>query len=266
MSRLLRALALGLIALLGIAGCTASSGSSSNQTPTAPGGSSGALTGRVTVFAAASLKESFTNIGSDFTAAHPGTEVVFNFGASSTLATQIVAGAPADVFASASGKNMTQVVDAKAATNPLPFATNQLELAVPAANPAHLRVPADLAKSGVKLAVCQEAVPCGAAATKFLSKAALTVTPVTREADVKAVLTKVTLGEVDAGIVYVTDVRAAGDKVIGIEIPANLNETLSYPIATISASQNPALASAFTAYVRSDAGAAVLATHGFGRP
>jgi len=218
------------------------------------------------VFAAASLKEAFTKIGTQFEAAHPGTKVVFNFGPSSGLATQINQGAPADVYASASTKTMSQVVDSGQATSPSDFASNVMEIAVPVKNPAGITALSDLARSGVKVALCQAAVPCGATAAKVFTNAKLTVTPVTQEVDVKAVLTKVTLGEVDAGVVYVTDVRAAGAKVKGIEIPADVNASTKYPIATLTKAPNKATAQAFTDYVLSAEGASVLTAAGFAKP
>ena len=236
------------------------------MTSSAPVASSPALSGTVNVFAAASLKEAFTKIGTQFEAAHPGTKVVFNFGPSSGLATQINQGAPADVYASASTKTMSQVVDSGQATSPSDFASNVMEIAVPVKNPAGITALSDLARSGVKVALCQAAVPCGATAAKVFTNAKLTVTPVTQEVDVKAVLTKVTLGEVDAGVVYVTDVRAAGAKVKGIEIPADVNASTKYPIATLTKAPNKATAQAFTDYVLSAEGASVLTAAGFAKP
>jgi len=235
-------------------------------TSSAPVASSPALSGTVNVFAAASLKEAFTKIGTQFEAAHPGTKVVFNFGPSSGLATQINQGAPADVYASASTKTMSQVVDSGQATSPSDFASNVMEIAVPVKNPAGITALSDLARSGVKVALCQAAVPCGATAAKVFTNAKLTVTAVTQEVDVKAVLTKVTLGEVDAGVVYVTDVRAAGAKVKGIEIPADVNASTKYPIATLTKAPNKATAQAFTDYVLSAEGASVLTAAGFAKP
>jgi molybdate transport system substrate-binding protein len=217
------------------------------------------------VFAAASLREAFTRLGQQFEAAHPGTKVVLNFGPSSGLATQITAGAPADVFASASEKVMDQVVKGGAATSPTNFASNVMQIAVPPKNPGKVIRLSDLARSTVKVALCQKAVPCGVTAAKVFANAKLTVTPVTQEVDVKAVLTKVALGEVDAGMVYVTDVRAAGGKVRGIVIPADVNASTRYPIATLTKAPNRATAQAFTDYVLSPAGAGVLSAAGFAR-
>jgi molybdate transport system substrate-binding protein len=225
-----------------------------------------ALSGTVNVFAAASLKEAFTELGQRFEAAHPGTKVVFSFGPSSGLATQINQGAPADVFASASSKNMDQVVSTGEAASPTDFAGNVMEIAVPPANPANVTRLSDLAKPTVKVALCQKAVPCGVTAATVFANARLTVTPVTQEVDVKAVLTKVTLGEVDAGVVYVTDVRAAGARVKGIEIPAEVNASTRYPIATLTRAPNKAAAQGFTDFVLSADGAGVLTADGFARP
>jgi molybdate transport system substrate-binding protein len=247
-----------------LAGC----GTSSTKAVSSPVSTSvsPALSGTANVFAASSLQEAFTTLGQQFEAAHPGTKIVFNFGPSSGLATQITQGAPADVFASAATKNMNQVVKAGDASNPKDFASNVMEIAVPAANPAKITTLSDLAKTSVKVALCQVAVPCGLTAAKVLANAKLTVTPVTEEIDVKAVLAKVTLDEVDAGIVYVTDVRSAGPKVKGIVIPANLNASTLYPIATLTKAPNKALATAFTNYVLSPAGDSVLSTDGFAKP
>ena len=262
------ALTLTAVASAGLllAGCGSSTTSASSSEPSASGSSSSALSGTVNVFAAASLKDAFTKLGRQFEAAHPGTKVVFNFGPSSGLATQITAGAPADVFASASSRNMAQVVTARQAVSPKKFASNVMEIAVPVKNPANITALADLARPAVKVALCQSAVPCGVSAAKVFSNAKLTVTPVTQEVDVKAVLTKVRLGEVDAGVVYVTDVRAAGGKVKGIRIPTFLNASTLYPIATLSRAPNKATATAFTDYVLSPAGASVLSAAGFARP
>ncbi|HYY11759.1 MAG TPA: molybdate ABC transporter substrate-binding protein, partial [Kineosporiaceae bacterium] len=175
-------------------------------------------------------------------------------------------GAPADVFASASAKNMDQVVTAKAAANPTPFVKNVLEIAVPPGNPANITQLSDLAKAGVKVVVCQPEVPCGVTAQKVFANAKITVKPVSQEADVKSTLAKVTLGEADAGVVYVTDVRAAKDKVEGIEIPADVNASTSYPIATLTATRNADLATAFVDYVLSADGTSVLTAAGFEKP
>ena len=257
--RVLAATCLATVALL-LSACGSSDGGS------AAGASSSGLSGQITVFAAASLTGSFTALGQKFEAAHPGTKVNFSFGPSSGLATQITSGSPADVFASASAKNMDAVVTAKAAATPTTFARNVMEIAVPPANPAKITALADLAKPGVKVALCAAEVPCGVGAHLVFANAKLTVTPVTEEVDVKATLTKVELGEVDAGIVYVTDVLAAGNKVKGIEIPADVNASTSYPISTLTASKNTGLAQAWVDYVLSADGAQALTDAGFQKP
>ena len=194
---------------------------------------------------------SFTTLGKQFEAAHPGTTVKFNFGASSSLAENINQGAPADVFASASSKNMKQVVDAGGASDSKTFANNVMQIAVPPDNPANVSQVTDLANPEIKVALCQPEVPCGTVAQEVFKKADVTVKPVTQGADVKAVLTTVQLGEVDAGMVYKTDVQAAGTKVKGIEIPADQNASTSYPIAALSKAPNAAGAAAFVDYVLS---------------
>lgn len=251
-----------------LAGCggSSSAGSGTPAGSSAAGSSAAALSGQITVFAAASLTGSFTTLGQQFEAAHPGTKVIFSFGPSSGLATQIIAGAPADVFASASPKNMGQVITAKTASTSTNFAKNQMEIAVPPANPAKITQLSDLAKPKVKVVLCAEAVPCGATARAVFTNAKLTVKPVSNEVDVKSTLAKVQLGEADAGLVYVTDVLAAGTKVKGIEVPAAVNASTEYPIAALTASKNAALAQAFVDYVLSPAGATQLTTAGFEKP
>ncbi|HEY0168660.1 MAG TPA: molybdate ABC transporter substrate-binding protein [Jatrophihabitans sp.] len=233
----------------------------------APGAADGsALGGTVTVFAAASLTEVFGTLARQFQAKHPGTRVRLNIGASSALALQITQGAPADVFASAATVNMDQLARAGAVSGVRDFAGNALQLAVPAGNPARVQGLADLARPGVKVALCQAQVPCGAAAVAVLGKAGLRVTPVTLEADVRATLTKVRTGEVDAGLVYVTDVRSAGATVRGIAIPPALNTSVRYPIGVLREARNRAGAEAFTAYVLSAEGRRVLSAAGFTTP
>ena len=249
------------LALPALAACGSSSSSTAASSPsasTSPGQP-------ITVFAAASLKEAFTTLGKQFEAAHPGAKITFNFGPSSGLAEQIDNDAPADVFASASKKNMDQVVKAGHAKDPTTFAKNVGEIAVPTDNPAHIGGVADLAKSGVKVAVCQAQVPCGVIAAAIFGKAKATVKPVTQATDVRAVLTAVQTGEVDVGIVYVTDVRSAKGKVTGIEIPASLNTSTSYPIASLGDSPK-ATAKDFVAYVVSAVGRKVLTADGFESP
>ena len=262
--RLATVAAVASLTLAAACGSDGSTSAGSGSSPAAPG--SGAASGTVTVFAAASLTESFTSLGRQFEAAHPGTTVKFNFGASSSLAENINQGAPADVFASASPKNMQQVVDAGGASDSKTFARNVMQIAVPPDNPAGVREVTDLARSNVKVALCQPQVPCGAVAQQVFENVNITVKPVTQGADVKAVLTTVQLGEVDAGMVYRTDVRAAGTKVRGIEIPADQNASTSYPIAALTEAPNPAGAAAFVDYVLSPDGEKVLEQAGFAAP
>ena len=249
-----------------VAACSSSKNSSSNTSSAAGSATAPALSGSITVFAAASLTGTFTAIGKQFEVAHPGVKVIFNFGASSTLATQITQGAPADVFASAAPKNMQTVVGAGDAGGSTNFVKNTMEIAVPPSNPGKVTQLSDLAKSSVKVALCQPQVPCGATALEVFKNANLTVKPVTQEADVKATLSKVTGGDADAAVVYVTDVKAAGAMVTGITIPEGVNASTGYPIAALTHSQNSALAHAFVAYVESSAGRSVLTAAGFATP
>ncbi|MFI9005739.1 molybdate ABC transporter substrate-binding protein [Actinosynnema sp. NPDC053489] len=250
-----------VLAALLVAGC----GSPSTDAP-ATGGTSG-VTGDVTVFAAASLTEAFTRLGEDFEAAHPGAAVRFNFGGSSALARQLNQGAPADVFASAAPANMRQVIDTGTITaTPTTFARNSLQIAVPRGNPGGVGGLADFGEAGLKIALCAEQVPCGAAAEEVFEAAGITPRPDTLEQDVKAVLTKVSLGEVDAALVYRTDVRAAGGAVEGIDFPESGEAVNDYPIAPLAKAPNAAGAEAFLAHVLSDRGRAVLAEAGFAAP
>jgi molybdate transport system substrate-binding protein len=188
--------------------------------------------------------------------------VELNFGGSSTLAAQITQGAPADVFASADQPNMQKVVDAGLAGAPATFATNRLQLVVGPGNPKGIRSLADLARPGLVVVLCAPAVPCGTYAAQALGKAGVTVHPASQEQDVKAVVTKVQLGEADAGIVYRTDVRAAGAAVAGVDIPADQNVTAEYPIAELKGA-SPA-AAGFVDFVRSPEGQLILGGFGFG--
>jgi molybdate transport system substrate-binding protein len=252
----------GLLMVLGIvAGCSSADDDESGGAGSASEFS--ALTGEIVVFAAASLTGTFTEIGKQFEAAHPGVTVTFSFAGSSDLATSINGGAPGDVFASASNKTMTTVVDAGNAEPPTDFATNIMEIVTPSGNPKKIQSLADLTKPGVTVAICKPGVPCGDAATALFKAAGVAVTPVTLEADVKATLAKVSNKEVDAGIVYVTDVKAAGDDVAGVEIAESENYVTTYPIATLTETDNPEAAEAFVDYVLSEDGQQVLKEAGF---
>jgi len=203
-------------------------------------------------------------MGKAFEATHSDASITFNFGGSSALAEQIAQGADVDVFASADTAIMQEVVDAQLAADPVNFATNIMQIATPAGNPANVSSISDLAKSSIKVAICAAQVPCGADAVALFANASITVTPVTREPDVKSVLAKVIADEVDAGVVYVTDVLVSGDKVTGVEIPANINVTSTYPIAALAESTNP-FAAQFAAFVAGPEGQAILAKYGFGK-
>jgi molybdate transport system substrate-binding protein len=267
MSRSFRAAALAAAAVLSLAGCASSDTSASTGNPGTGGSTAPTVSGEVVVFAAASLTESFTQLGKDFEAANPEATVTFNFAGSSALAQQINDGAPADVFASAAPKNMTDVTGTGAVTeDPVTFVTNTLEIAVPAGNPGRVTGLADFARPDLAIALCAEQVPCGAAAKKVFAAAGVTAAPDTLEQDVKAVLSKVSLGEVDAALVYRTDVRAAGDRIEGIEFPEAGEAVNEYPIAACAEAPNQEGARAFVDFVLSDTGRAVLTEAGFGTP
>ncbi|TXK40109.1 molybdate ABC transporter substrate-binding protein [Nonomuraea sp. C10] len=254
------AVALPVALALGLSGC--GSGATSPASEAASGGDAK----EVTVFAAASLTGTFTELGKAFEAAHPGTTVRFNFGSSATLAQQLVQGAPADVFAAASPATMKTVTDAALAGAPVTFVRNKLRIAVPADNPAQVDELKDLAGPEVKVALCAEQVPCGAAAVKALAAAGLKVTPVTLEQDVKATLTKVRLGEVDAALVYATDVIASDGKVTGIEFPEADQAINDYPIATLAKAPAGEAARQFVDLMLSRQGRDVLTEAGFEAP
>ncbi|MEZ3155676.1 molybdate ABC transporter substrate-binding protein [Microbacterium sp. BWR-S6Y] len=256
MRRLLRSLAVvGAVAVLA-SGCASAAPAASGD-PT----SSAALSGTVEVYAAASLQRSFDEIAAAFEQQNPGVTVSPVYDGSSTLATQIGEGAPADVFASADEKNMAKVV--AQAPDPQVFAANTLVIAVPAGNPAQVSALADLAR--VTTVLCAPEVPCGAASQTLLSNAGVAVTPASSEQNVTAVLTKVAAGEADAGLVYATDVVGRDD--VEAIVPAGADAVVNrYPIASLADAPNPAAADAFVAFVLSDAGQKILADAGFRAP
>ena len=226
------------------------------------GGTSGATApSELKVFAAASLTDAFTELGRQYAAANGGDKVTFNFAGSQALATQIQQGAPADVFASADLANMDKVKDLVA--SPQNFASNRLAIVVEQGNPKGVKGLDDLAASDLKVVLAAEEVPAGRYARQVLDKAGVAVTPVSQEDNVKAVVTKVSLGEADAGIVYVTDVAAGGSKVEGVDIPGDQNLTATYPIASVKAAKDQAGASAFVDLVLSAEGQQVLKQYGF---
>jgi molybdate transport system substrate-binding protein len=221
------------------------------------------LTGTLTVLAASSLTESFGEIGRRFEAEHPGLTVSFNFGASSGLSRQLVEGAPGDVLATADEASMQRAVDAHAARPPAVFARNRLEIATRPGNPEAVAGLADLARPGLVVVLCAPEVPCGTLARAALDKAGVRVTPASSEENVKAVLAKVTLGEADAGIVYVTDVVAAGAAVTGVPVPDAQNVVASCSLAVATTAANPSAARAWLDYVVSPVGREVLSRFGF---
>ncbi|MDQ1130798.1 molybdate ABC transporter substrate-binding protein [Microbacterium sp. SORGH_AS_0888] len=263
-SRLLAALAGALAALVALSGCAA--GSAAPAPAPALSASGEALTGRLTVYAAASLKTGFDEIAKAFVQDNPGVDIEpISYDGSSTLATQIIGGASVDVFASADEANMAKVTGAGLAQDPQPFATNTLVIAVPKANPAGITTLADLAKPGVKVVLCANGVPCGTAAQKLLSNAGLAVTPASSEQNVTAVLTKVAAGEADAGLVYATDV--IGRKDVSSIVPDGAAGVVNtYPIVALNGAPDAAVAKAFVAYVVGENGQAILSELGFGKP
>src|SRR6478735_1288876 len=226
-----------------------------------------AATGDLTVFAAASLTKSFDEIGAAFSTVHPDSKVTFSFDASSALVTQINQGAPADVFASADEANMTKLTDAgNNQGDPVVFATNKLEILVAKGTPKGITSVADLAKSGVTFVTAAPEVPIGKYTQQVLDSAGGAVTPVSLEQNVKGIVTKVTTGEADAGIVYHTDVLPAGDQAEGVPIPDDINVIAKYPIVVTKESTNASTGTAFIDFVLSDQGQKILDAHGFSPP
>lgn len=260
-SALFAAAALGLVALVGC-GTTAP-----DAAPTTPSAEADTLSGELTIFAAASLTAAFDELATEFEAQHPDVDVLpISYDGSSVLATQLIEGAEADVFASADEKNLAKVTDAGLAGSGEAFATNVLQIAVAPGDPKGVETLADLTKPDLTVVVCAAEVPCGSASHTLLDAAGVTLTPASEEQNVTAVLSKVKSGEADAGLVYATDVIAAGDEVTGIEIDGADAATNVYPIVALTRSKNPAAAQAFVEFVLSDAGQKVLADLGFGAP
>lgn len=221
----------------------------------------------VAVFAAASLTAAFRSVGAAYEAAHPDVKIAFNFAGSPTLVQQIREGAPADVFASADEANMQKLVDAGSISGAAQiFAGNRLQIAVAKGNPHRITGLADLAKPGLVVVLCGDTVPCGRYGLEAFAKAGAKAPAGSRELDVKAVLNKVALGEADAGLVYATDVRAARDKVDGVDVPAAHNVTARYPIAALREAAHADAARAFIAFVLSDPGTKILGEYGFQSP
>ncbi|MCU1548344.1 MAG: molybdate-binding protein [Arthrobacter sp.] len=246
-----------------IAAATLAGGSAGCAAP-AGGGDAGKT---LTVFAAASLQAPFTELAGKFEARNPEVKVQLSFAGSSDLAAQIAQGARADVFASADAPNMARLSDASLTEGAAKdFATNVLTIAVPASNPAAISTLADLARPGVKVVICASQVPCGTAARTVERAAGVALKPVSEESSVTGVLGKVASGEADAGLVYVTDVKAEGGKVRGVPFAEAGQAVNTYPIAALRGSRNAELAQAFLAMVRGPDGTNILRDAGFGRP
>jgi molybdate transport system substrate-binding protein len=255
--------AVALVLLVGACG-------GDDDAPTALADDEGALSGTLRVFAASSLTEAFTDLGQAFEADHRGVRVTFNFAASSALAQQLNEGAAADVFVSADEANLKKVTDAgnAEAGDAEVIARNRLALLVEKGNPKGIKGLADLASADVVTVLCAPEVPCGKFAAAALTKAGVTVKPGSLEEHVKGVVSKVTLGEADAGIVYVTDVKAAAGKAEGVDIDIADDPSLEavYPMATTAGAANREAAAAWLAFVRSDAGQKTLSAYGFLAP
>ncbi len=253
------ALAPATAALLLVAGC----GSDGSADAGSPAGEEQTLT----VFAASSLKQTFTEIGEQFESSHPGTTVAFSFAGSSDLVTQLQQGAPADVFASADTTNMDKATgDALIEGEPVDFATNTLEIAVPPGNPGQVAALTDLTNPSLNVVICAAEVPCGSATKKVEEAGGITLTPVSEESSVTDVLNKVQTGEADAGLVYVTDVKGAGDKVEGVTFPESSAAVNVYPVGALTTGKNQALAQQFIDVVSGPQGRTVLEAAGFGAP
>jgi molybdate transport system substrate-binding protein len=254
------ALALALTLVLG-AGAACGDDKPKESAASSTSATTAAPAGNVTVLAAASLSEAFKELGTAFEAKHPGSKVTFSFDASSALATQANNGAPADLFASADQPNMTKVTDAGNAKDPKVFAHNKLAIIVAKGNPKKVKGLADFTR--ISFVLCAPEVPCGKYGAEALSKAGVKATPKSLETNVKAVVTKVTSGEADAGIGYVTDAKAAAASAEGVDIPDAQNVVAEYPMAVLKQSANTNLAYAFLDFILSSDAQAVLAKYGF---
>lgn len=253
-----------VLALITLAATALISGCASADDSSAPSTTEG---GSITVFAAASLKSAFTEIGQQFETDNPGTSVEFSFAGSSDLVTQLTQGADADVFASADTRNMDKAVVAELVEGtPVNFATNTLTIAVAPGNPKGIKTFADLAKPGISVVVCAPPVPCGAATEKVEKAAGVTLSPASEETSVTDVLGKVTSGQADAGLVYVTDTAAAVDKVAPVAFPEATQAVNTYPIAVLKESEHMQLAHRFVDLVTGETGRKALAKAGFAKP
>lgn len=253
--------------VLGLAACAPATDTSPGAASAPASSAPAELSGTLNVFAAASLKGTFTELATQYEQANPKVKVSLSFDGSSTLVTQIKEGAPADVFASADQANMKKLSDAGLVQGtPADFASNVLTLVVPPGNPANIKSFADAAKAWVKLVICAPQVPCGAASQSDAKAAGLTLAPVSEELNVTSVLGKVTSGEADAGLVYVTDAKSAGAKVTAIPLGLDKPTVNLYPIAAVNTSKVPDLAQGFIDLVTGAEGQKVLSDAGFGKP
>jgi len=275
-ARLVSSLALVALAAAGLAACgggddaatlasgAASSGAQAPGATSTPSAAEAAVSGRLVVLAAASLEPVLTELGGELEDAHPGLQIDFSFAASSALAEQVVAGAPADVLLTASA--VTMQTAAEHVTDEAVFAGNTLVIVTPPDNPGGVTSLADLTDDDLRLALCAEEVPCGAAAAQVLANAGLTVTPDTYAENVTAALTLAVTGEVDAALVYTTDAADAGEDVRTIEFPEAAAVVNDYLVATVAEAPNPDAAAAFRAFLGSERGRAALADAGFRLP
>jgi molybdate transport system substrate-binding protein len=251
--------------LCSVSGCGSSEQASSTSSSGAS--SSAAAGGQLIVFAAASLKQPFTDIGEHFKTDNPGSDVEFSFAGSSDLVTQLTQGAPADVFASADTNNMDKAAKANLlAGDPVNFSSNTLTIVAAPGNPKKIASFKDLTAPGLSVVVCAPQVPCGSATKKVEQATGVTLNPVSEESQVTDVLTKVTSGEADAGLVYVTDAQGAGDKVTAVAFPESADAVNTYPIAVLQQSKTPDLARKFVDLVTAEAGQKVLTAAGFAKP
>ena len=262
-SKVLGAASLAAVLVFGAVACGDDSNGSSGDTTTA---AAPKATGDLTVFAAASLTEAFGDAEAGIEGANRGLDITYSFAGSGALVTQVQQGAPADVVATADLASMQKLVDAGLVEAPTTFARNQLEILVGLGNPHHVDSLADLADADLKVVLADETVPAGKYAAQVLSTAGVTVSPVSKELDVKAAVAKVTSGEADATIVYVTDVTAAGSKGVGVEIPDAQNVLPEYPIAIVKATDNHTAAEVFVESVVSGDGHQALEDRGFLSP
>jgi molybdate transport system substrate-binding protein len=263
-----RTVATVLLVVIALVGCgsnssSSTSTSSSTSSPSTSSSSTLAITGDLTVFAAASLTESFDDEQTALQGANPGVKITYSFAGSDALVTQVQNAAPADVIATASAGTMKTLSDAGLVETVQTFARNKLEILVQPGNPKAIKTFADLARTDITFVTEEDTVPAGKYTAQMLQTAGITVSPVSKETDVKSAVARVTSGEADATVVYVTDVLAAGSKGLGVEIPDAQNVIATYPIAIVKGATDHAAAEAFIAAILSSDGQANLSKHGF---